>query len=346
LKPGDLHIIESVTLAGWNEALTHLPRPHFLQTWEWGVLRTRFGWKVERFLYVRGGITVGAATLLTRKLPLAPWSIAYVPKGPLLDYADESLTAAVLDHICAAAKAAGAVYVKTDPDIAEDNEPFAHLYHDLGWRASDEQIQFPNTALLDLSPGTEALLAAMKPKTRYNIRLASRRGVEVVQTTDWDTLFALYAETALRDGFAIREAGYYHALWSLFQESGQGEGFVARVGDEAVAGLFLMHTGETGWFYSGASSQRHRDTMPNYLLQWHTIQWLCERGYRWYDLWGAPTEMQEDDPLWGVYRFKSGFGAQYVRRLGAYDRVLNKAAHYLISNLAPRFRKLRRLLDR
>ena len=184
----------------------------------------------------------------------------------------------------------------------------------------------------------------MKPKTRYNIRLASRRGVQIQQTTDWRTLFQLYADTANRDGFAIREEGYYHALWSSFQQSGQGEAFMAFVGGEAVAGLFLMHTGDTGWFYTGASSQRHRDKMPNYLLQWHAIQWLIDHEYRRYDFWGAPTVMDESDPLWGVYRFKRGFGARFVHRLGAHDRVLNRPGYNLLTQVIPRYRQLRRLL--
>ena len=86
--------------------------------------------------------------------------------------------------------------------------------------------------------------------------------------------------------------------------------------------------------------------MPNYLLQWHAIQWLVARGYRRYDLWGAPTVMDESDPLWGVYRFKSGFGARYVRRLGAYDHVLNRPGYYALTRLIPRLLQLRRRLSR
>ena len=310
------------------------------------MLKERYGWQAQRCLCERNGHVAVAFTLLTRRIPRLPWAVGYVPKGPLLDFADTSLFGAVLDEITSVARDSHALYVKIDPDFSEDNEVAAQTYREHGWQASDEQIQFPHTAMLDLSLGQDALLAAMKPKTRYNIRLATRRGVAVEQTTDWKTLFGLYAETANRDGFPIREEGYYHALWSSFQQSGQGEGFLARVGKEAVAGLFLTHTGDTGWFYTGASSQRHRDKMPNYLLQWHAIQWLIDRGYRWYDLWGAPTVMDERDPLWGVNRFKSGFGARYVRRLGAYDHVLNRPGYYVLTRLIPRYRQLRRGLAR
>ena len=345
MKPPNLQVTANVTHAVWTQALQALPRQHFLQAWEWGALRERHGWQAQRHVCEHNNEVVAAFTLLTRRIPLLPWRIAYVPKGPLLDYADEPLFVAVLDHITDVARAARAVYVKIDPDIPEENARSANLYRESGWRASSEQIQFPHTALLDLDCGADALLAAMKPKTRYNIRLAARRGIEIEQTTDWHLLFRLYADTARRDGFPIREEGYYHDVWSLFQESGQGEGFLARVEGEAVAGLYLIHTGDTGWFYTGASSQRHRDKMPNYLLQWHAIQWLIARGYRWYDLWGAPTVMDKSDPLWGVYRFKSGFGARYVRRLGAYDRVLDRPGYYA-TRLIPRLLQLRRRLSR
>lgn len=341
-----LNITAGLSRAAWIQALEALPSQHFLQSWEWGALRERHGWRAHRYLCERNGEAAAAFTLLTRRIPLLPWTIAYVPKGPVLDYADEPLFVAVLNRIADAARAARAVYVKIDPDIPEDSPRAARLYAEYGWQASHEQIQFPHTALLDLECGADALLAAMKPKTRYNIRLAARRGVAIEQTTDWQLLFRLYAETARRDGFPIREEGYYHNVWSLFQQSEQGAGFLAHVDGDAVAGLYLMHSEDTGWFYTGASSQQHRDKMPNYLLQWHAIQWLMARGCRRYDLWGAPTVMDESDLLWGVYRFKSGFGARYVRRLGAYDRVLNRPGYYALTSLVPRLLQLRRRLGR
>ncbi len=352
LKSPALTVIPNVTQAAWTEALRALPSPHFLQTWEWGALKQQYGWQPHRFLYERDRRMVAACTVHVRRLGRLPWTIAYVPKGPLLDYCDIGADTgaapfeAVLDHIAAVAKAARAIYVKIDPDFAANNTLAQEIYRRHGWQPSSEQIQFPHTAVLDLKPGPEALLAAMKPKTRYNIRLAARRGVTVEPTTDWQTLHRLYAETARRDAFPIREESYYHALWSSFHQSGQGEAFLARVEGEAVAGLFLMRVGDTGWFFTGASSQRHRRMMPNYLLQWHAIQWLSERGCKRYDLWGAPDVADADDPLWGVYRFKQGFGARYARRLGAYDRALNRPLYAVLTQLAPRYWQARRRLAR
>ncbi len=330
----------------WDAALAALPGGHFLQSWEWGELKAQYGWRAQRYVCERNGRPASAFTLLTRSLPRLPWRVAYVPKGPLLDFGDPSRFSAALDAIALVARDARVVYVKTDPDLSADDSAAAAVYGESNWSASTEQIQFPNTALLDLAGGEDAVLAAMKSKTRYNIRLASRRGVAIEQTTDWDILYRLYAETAARDGFAIREAGYYHALWSAFSRCGRGEAFLAKVGEDAVAGLYLMHYGDTGWFFTGASTHRHRKMMPNYLLQWHTMQWLMAHGYRWYDLWGAPTVLDESDPLWGVYRFKQGFGAQYVRRLGAYDRVFNRPVYALLTRFVPYYWRLRHGLAR
>jgi lipid II:glycine glycyltransferase (peptidoglycan interpeptide bridge formation enzyme) len=280
-----------------------------------------------------------AALILRRRLPRLGLGVLYVPKGPALDYSDAPLARAVLGELEAIAKRERAIFIKIDPDVTPPFIPPAKRGgHRGGWRFSAEQVQFRNTVLLDLMPGEEELLAAMKPKTRYNIRLATKKGVSVRAggIQDAETLYAMYAETARRDGFIIRPIEYYRDAWSSFMSADLAQPFVAEVRGEPVAGLVLFRFGAKAWFMHGMSRDLHRDKMPNHLLQWETIRWLKAQGCTVYDLWGAPDELTESDPLWGVYRFKEGFGGKFTAHIGAWDFPASKLWYWVYSAAMPR----------
>jgi lipid II:glycine glycyltransferase (peptidoglycan interpeptide bridge formation enzyme) len=220
------------------------------------------------------------------------------------------------------------------------------LLRERGWRFSPEQIQFRNTVLLDLSLTETELLQNMKSKWRYNIRLAERKGVTIRSgtTADIDSFYRIYAETAARDNFLIRPAAYYRDVWSLFIEQGQAELLLAEVEGEAVAGLLLFFYGQTAWYLYGASTERQRHLMPNHLMQWQAICRAKARGCTCYDMWGAPDNFDETDRMWGVYRFKQGFGGQVLQGLGAFDYPVKPALYWAFSAALPRLRSwLRRL---
>jgi peptidoglycan pentaglycine glycine transferase (the first glycine) len=191
-------------------------------------------------------------------------------------------------------------------------------------------------------------LAGMKQKTRYNVRLAARRGVTIRQATtaDMELFYQLYTETSSRDGFIIRPAGYYHDAWASFMEQGRAQLLLAEVDGEAVAGLMLFLFGSTAWYMYGASSDRHRKRMPNQLLQWEAIRQARAAGCSLYDLWGAPDQLDESDPMWGVTRFKLGLGGELARGLGAWDYAYNRPVYRLIAFAMPRYLALLRGLRR
>jgi lipid II:glycine glycyltransferase (peptidoglycan interpeptide bridge formation enzyme) len=188
------------------------------------------------------------------------------------------------------------------------------------------------------------LLAGMKQKTRYNLRLAERRGVRVRTggLSDLDLLYRLYAETAVRDGFVIRPPAYYREAWGRFIEAGLAQPLLAEVEGEPIGAVIVYRYGRTAWYLYGMSREAHRDKMPNHLLQWHAIQWAQAQGCTVYDFWGAPDEFVESDPLWGVWKFKEGFGGQVVRGLGAWDYAPNPALYRLYSTVLPRLLSLMR----
>lgn len=331
----------------WDAALLRWPRPHVLQSWLWGECKAQTGWRAHRLLVLDGGTPVTAISLLCRSLGPLPIRVAYVPKGPILDWDDPRAAEAALSAVEAEARRHRALFVKVDPDVPADTPTGAAIQQLLqarGWRPSAEQIQFRNTVLLDLRPGEETLLGAMKPKWRYNIRLAQRRGVRVRAgaATDLSMFYALYAETSARDGFLIRPYPYYRVIWERFLMAGQGHLLLAEAEGQVIAGLFLLRFGPTAWYFYGASANQGRHLMPNHLLQWEAIRWARAQGCTTYDLWGAPDVLDERDPLWGVYRFKEGFGGRFTSWIGAWDFPVSRIGYWVYTVAMPRALELMR----
>lgn len=321
----------------WNSLVTSLPYGHLLQSWQWGELKTKYGWKAERLAWRRNsGEVCATAQVLQRILSLPGFqlSVFYCPKGPVLDWSDSQLRHAVLVDLQSMAARRGAMLIKIDPNLplgagfpneqGSDDPLGTQVVHDLetrGWRHSRQQIQFANTMTLDLNQTEDEVLAGMKQKTRYNVRLAGRRGVTIRrgEIQDLELVYRMYAETSLRDGFVIRKPSYYDDAWKSFIQAGLAQLFLAEVNGETVAALIVYRFGDTAWYIYGMSRNAHREKMPNHLLQWEAIRWAKETGCRTYDFWGAPDQPNAEDRMWGVYRFKLGFGAQLIRMLGAWD---------------------------
>jgi peptidoglycan pentaglycine glycine transferase (the first glycine) len=339
----------------WNSwAASQRHGGHLLQSWEWGEFKSRHGWAASRLIWRSGGdLPTAVAQILERRVrtPVGEWRIQYCPRGPLLTTDDAGLRQLVLQDLANYARRRRAIFIKIDPEWhltsagvrTDESTPaptasaLGSWLADNGWRYAREQIQFRNTMLLSLSPPEEQLLAGMKQKTRYNIRLASRRQVQVRMgdSGDLGLLYQLYAITSRRDGFVIRPETYYRDVWGSFMTAGLAQGFIAEVEGRAIAGLIVFRFGRRAWFLYGMSSELHRDRMPNYLLQWEAIRWAKTSGCTGYDFWGAPDQRDLGDPLWGVYRFKEGFGAQMVETIGAWDFVLRPAIYYAYGTLLP-----------
>jgi lipid II:glycine glycyltransferase (peptidoglycan interpeptide bridge formation enzyme) len=350
--------------AEWNRSILELPAPHILQSWEWGAFKAKYGWTPLRVLFCDGNRTRAAAQVLRRPLPHTPFGVLYVPKGPLLDYADPTLLGETLAALESIAREQRGIFIKIDPDVvktvgsgqwAVGSEPrpeksgqwavdsgrngAEELLVSRRWRVSHEQIQFRNTMLLDLGRSEEEILAGMKPKTRYNIRLASKRGVrvEVGTVDDLNLFYEMYKETSARDGFLIREFPYYRDAWGAFIKAGLAHMLLARLEDATVAGLILFRFGDRAWYFYGASREAHREAMPNHVLQWQAILWAKAQGCTTYDFWGAPDTLDPNAPMYGVYRFKEGFGGRFTPHIGAYDYVVNPTLYFLYAVVRPRY---------
>ena len=337
----------------WQKILQELPAAHALQSWTWGDFKSRWGWSAQRLTLndIDGNNKiVAAAQILKRQVPRLSNSILYVPKGPLFETDNPSLRGRLLAELEQWAKREKAIFIKIDPEIirywgpAKERESavgaqFVHELQERGWRFSSEQIQFRNTVELDLTKTEDELLAAMKSKTRYNIRLAGRQGITVRQGTekDFSTVAAMYQETAQRDGFTIRPLEYYLDAWTSFYKAGMALPLLAEYEGAPLAGLILVHHENRTIYMYGASTNYERNRMPNYLLQWEAIRWAKAAGCTTYDFWGAPNEFVESDPLWGVWRFKDGFQGEVVWHVGAWDYPARPFWYWTYTRILPRY---------
>jgi peptidoglycan pentaglycine glycine transferase (the first glycine) len=343
----------------WNSTIAALPDPHLLQTWEWAQVKAAYGWTPAPFVWRDpAGKPVAAAMVLKRMVSGAGFSarlsVLYVPKGPLMDWGRGPLRDLVLDDLQAFARREKAIFLKLDPDVRlgrgvpgsegasqdEDGQALAAELVRRGWLYSSDQIQFRNTVLLDLSASEQQMLARMKQKTRYNLRLAEKKGVavRVGKPEDLPFLFKMYAETSVRDGFVIRDEGYYRTVWTTFMAARDPacEPLIAEVDGEPIAALFLFRFARRAYYIYGMSRELHREKMPAYLLQWEAIRRAKSAGCMTYDLWGAPDEFNESDSLWGVFRFKQGLGGEVVRTLGAWDFPASPFWYKAYTRLIPR----------
>ena len=347
--------VDELSGPAWNQAIAALPGAHVLQTWQWGQLKSAYGWRPETLVWVDEGIqsqgVVRAVALVLARAAPGGLKVLYLPRGPLLDWEDETLRAQVLAGVEQLAKRRGVIFVKMDPEVvlgqgvpgtAEDRvnptgQQILAEWRKRGWRESDEQIQFRNTAWLDLSGSEADWLARMKSKSRYNLRLSERKGVTVRAGTadDLAGLYRMYAETSVRDGFVIRHEEYYTTLWQMFMQAGMAQPLIAEVEGQAVAGLVLFHFARRAWYLYGMSRDIHRDKMPNYLLQWEAMRRAKAAGCELYDLWGAPDIFDESDSMWGVFRFKEGLGAVTVRTPGAWDFTARPLLYRLYTRVLP-----------
>jgi lipid II:glycine glycyltransferase (peptidoglycan interpeptide bridge formation enzyme) len=349
-----LSTIEIITITDheqWNDTLRTLPYAHVLQTWEWGEFkRVTTGWQPTRLAFQRGGKIAAMASVGVRRL--GPLKAMYVPKGPALAYVDTELVVEVLRHLQKRARQQRAIWLKIDPDVVEaigvpgdtDDLPnptgrhFMKVLHDHDWRFSDDQVQFRNTIVIDLSPSEDDLLAAMSQNTRRKVRIAQKEGVTVRAGTvaDLPILYDLYRVTGARDHFLIRPPDYYQQAWRAFIDAGLAHSLIAEVDGKPIAHVILFHFGRKCWYFYGASSNEHREKMPNYLLQWEAIRWAKAQGYTLYDLWGAPDVFNESDSMWGVYNFKRGFRGTVTRHVGAWDYAPYPLLYRAYTQIMPR----------
>jgi len=322
----------------WNAWVAEAPG-NVLQAYEWGELKARFGWESVRLAVPGRGRIVAGAQVLFRRLPVG--TFAYVPRGPLVDYADAAALDSLLAGLHALARQRGAFCLKIEPDQPGTPELAARLER-LGFRPAPG-VQPRSTLVVDLSGGPAAVWRRASARVRYNVRLAARRGVRVAEggVEDLPTFYRLLLQTSRRAGFAVHGPEYYSALWEELGPRRLARLLIARHEGEPLAAALVLALGEVAYHVYAASAGEGRHLKPNDLLQWEAIRRAQAEGRAAYDLWGIPDEVgravevgqEAAEPgtggLWGAYQFKRGFGGKVVRYAGAYDWVYSPARYWL-----------------
>ncbi|MHC1784723.1 MAG: lipid II:glycine glycyltransferase FemX [Anaerolineaceae bacterium] len=316
----------------WNEFLLKNSGTHLLQSAEWGDLKSRFGWSVIRVQTGDSG-----AQILYRKTPIG-LTIGYIPKGPV-----GTGWAGLWPEIFDISRKKLAVVLRLEPDSWE---PSDHLLDEEfpGFSAGLRSIQPRRTILIDLTGSEDEWLERMKQKTRYNIHLAERKDVRVENSKDIEKFEQMMKITGARDGFGVHSLAYYRTVFDLFTKDDRCSLLEAKYQDTTLAMMMVFAFSGHGYYLYGASRDAERNRMPTYKVQWEAMKWCASRGCTDYDLYGIPDEDEEtlerefenrSDGLWGVYRFKRGFGGRIVRSAGPREKVF-----------MPVFNRLLRLIER
>jgi lipid II:glycine glycyltransferase (peptidoglycan interpeptide bridge formation enzyme) len=304
---------------------------HLLQSPQWGQFKSGFGWSAE---IIRTDTVDIPVQILYRRLATG-FQIAYIPKGPDIAWDDQELVRSILLELKAIAARPSVLFLKIEPDVA-DNPNLTRQFIQAGFRPG-KPVQPPNSIIIDLCGSEDEVLARMKQKTRYNIRLAARKGVAVRQgaADDVPIFYELNQVTEGRNDFAIHSLAYYQSAFEHFAPE-RCALLLAEFQGQPLAGVMIFAWQKRAYYLYGASNNRHRNLMPTYLLQWQAIRWARSNGCQTYDMWGIPDAPEEtleaefthrSDGLWGVYRHKRGYGGQVIRSIGAFDHVASGQIH-------------------
>ena len=340
--------ITEKTLPEYEAFVQSHPKGNFAQSYLWGKQKPMWQWDA---IAVRGedGAIRGSLAVMTRKVPGVGRTLMYGCRGPVCDLDDRETFSQLLDGAKALAKKYKSYVIKIDPDVPSSNTAFSSMLQSFGFRAKEggknfEAIQPRYVFRLNVEGKTEEeLLANFHQKWRYNIRLAERKGVTVrVCGKEMIPAFSdLMLTTGVRDGFVTRKPEYFAAMLDNLGEHARLY-MAFDPNDTPIAGTLAIHYGDKVWYLYGASSNEHRNLMPNYLLQWRMIQWAIETNCRIYDFRGVSGDVSEDNPLYGLFRFKQGFGGDFTEFVGEMDLVLSPVIYWAVEHGTSVFKELRK----
>lgn len=315
----------------WNDFVAKSPYGNITQSYEWGELSKDVGSQAFRIGVVDEQDNLCAAMLvLVIKMPMLRSSFFYAPRGPILDDPNSPAMSVLLNFVKSEARKHGAFMLKLEPGAELGDTRWISALERRGFRPSTQFLHIRNEWILDIRPAEKDILANMKEKWRYNIRLASRKGVTIREGhghEDLEIFHTILQETATRDKFYIHDADHFELLMQLYEQEDRFALLIAEHEGKAVAAIMLMRIGKWCWYRYGASLSQGRNLMPNHLLQWTGMQWAKARGCEYYNFLGIPNSLEEPearlDPLWGVYSFKRGFNGFSRLSLPGYDLPYN-----------------------
>jgi len=305
---------------------------HFMQTSLWGRARTDRNWIgiIDRD---ENGSICGTMALLCRPMRKINQQLLYAPRGPV--FSDMNSFLRLVDAAVDYGKKHHGYMLRIDPPILASNKEFASTVVKRGFsiytEASFNTYQPKNVYQTDLTGMTEeTLLNSFHQKTRYNIRLAIRKGVTVREGTleDIPVFHDMLKDTGKRDGFTVHSQSFYIDFLKAMPDNAHL--FIAEVDGKPAAATMEVIQGDKAWYVYGGSYVEHRNLMPNYLLQWEMMRTALKNGCTLYDFRGVEGYPTEDNPKYGLHRFKQGFNSHFVEYIGQLDLIISRFSYGLV----------------
>lgn len=341
-----MNLVNRENLEKYNEFLAGHDRCNFQQSVEWGKVKS--AWTNEIVLAEdNDGNIIGSISVLIRKIPIFG-NIMYSSRGPVCDIHNKEVLKQLTDGLKELAKKYNAFVLKIEPDIKSNDKEFRKIVAELGYGIKDdaknfsEEIQPRYVFRLDIKGKTEdEIFKAFHQKTRYNVRLATKKGVVVKEGTreDLKDFHEIMKVTGKRDDFIIRPLEYFEKMYDELGE--HAKLLMAYYEGTPVSGIFNIDYGNKVWYLYGASSNEHRNLMPNYLLQWEGIKYAISKGKDMYDFRGVCGIIDENHPQYGLYRFKKGFNAEFTEFIGEIYLNFKPVAYKLYKISEKLFKKAR-----
>ena len=333
----------------WNTFVSRNPFFSLLQSWEWGEFKQRLGWKVHRIAVEKGGRIEAGAQLLIKPMVYGLSGMAYIPRGPLVDWQDREITSTLLEALHSEARKNKAICLRIEPPLVQNSENHTFLMA-TGLRPVKHTNQPRCSMIVHLPADMEELLKGLPASTRYNIRISQRKGVSIESggADDLESFYRLMEKTGDRSRFPIRSSDYYEEEWQTFNKSSQVQLFLSRYKGVTIGVQMPFHFAEHAATFHAAHLKEYRNLKAGYLMMWTAMCWARSRGCRTFDLWGIPEEVGEltarGEPipegrsggLWGVYYFKRSFRGELIYFVGAYDYVYSPLLYRCMEHLISR----------
>jgi len=317
----------------WNNFVGSQRRSQFLQSWQWGEFQKAIGRSVWRLGIVKNNILKAACLFIKHDLPFGK-SYFYSPRGPIIDKASsvkeyEEFLEKMINKITELANENNAIYLRVEPPV---EKPLEADLAKLGF-ISGQNVQPPDTVILDLRKTENELLSEMHQKTRYNVRLAQKKEIKTVISNekDFDVFYELIKETSEREKITCFPKKYYQKMIKVFREENKIKIFSGHQRGKTLVSNLIIFFGDMATYNHGGSSNEFRNLMAPHLVQWQCIIEAKKLGYSYYDFRGiAPTD--DSNHKWaGITRFKKGFGGEIVHYVGAFDYVFNNFWYQIYS---------------
>ena len=342
-----MRFVTKETEQEYTEFLESHERCNFQQSLEWGKVKTN--WIKEVVLAEdENHKIIGSICVWIRKMPIFG-NMMYASRGPVCDIHNEDVLKQLTEGVRELGKKYNAFVFRMEPDIKKNDKEFREIVEKIGYKVKDDAKDFKDEIQprfvfrLDIKGKTEdEILAGCHQKTRYNIRLAKRKGVEIREGNreDLKDFHKIMIETGSRDGFIIRSLEYFEKMYDELAPKHM-KVLMAYYEGKPISGIIPIMYGNKTWYLYGASSNEHRNLMPNYLLQWEMIRQAIQNGCDVYDFRGVSGVVDESHPQYGLYRFKKGFGAEFTEFIGEVYLPFKPLTYKLYKFAEKSFRTLR-----